>query len=269
MIAEKVAKTEYLLTEANSLFERVGVLWSGGKDSTAMLYMIKDCFPTFPFKVIYLDNGQDFEETYEYMDRISKELCFEFIRQPIQIKHDEITGLKCCGHNKTEALKKVISDEKFDAIVVSIRRDEHAIRGAERYFSPRDNEFKWHRYNPNKGKDGETLQDTEFASWGISVNDFGPSCDHVRVHPILHWTEIDTWRYTKERNIPINSLYFSKNGKRFRSIGCTNCSVPISSNANNIDQIIEELEITHSKEREGRIQDKEVAMQRLRSLGYM
>ena len=67
----------------------------------------------------------------------------------------------------------------------------------------------------------------------------------------------------------MNELYFSKNGKRFRSIGCKECSVPVNSDAKTIDEIISELEATNSAERAGRMQDKELAMQRLRALGYM
>ena len=101
--------------------------------------------------------------------------------------------------------------------------------------------------------------------------DFGSECDHVRVHPILDWREIDMWRYIKQENIPTNPLYYSKNGKRYRSLGCKPCTFPIKSNASNVDEIITELETTNEDERSGRAQDKEeeYAMQNLRSLGYM
>ena len=163
----------------------------------------------------------------------------------------------------------MIKRERFDAIIVSIRWDEHGIRGMERYFSPRDSEFKWNVYNPEKGEHGEAMQDPEFINWGIAVSDFGEDCNHVRVHPILHWREIDVWNYIRKKNISMNELYFSKNGKRFRSIGCKECSVPVNSDAKTIDEIISELEATNSAERAGRMQDKELAMQRLRALGYM
>lgn len=264
-----LSKTEYVLKEAKALFGRVGVLWSGGKDSTVLLHMIFNTFNEVPFKAIHLENGKDFPETYEYMDKIKDMLKVELVREPVEIKYDEITGLVCCGHNKTEALKRVIAREKFEAIIVGIRWDEHGIRGLERYFSPRDKEFKWNFYNPNKGQYGEALQDAEFISWGIAVKDFGENCNHVRIHPILHWTELDVWRYIKGNNLPINPLYFSKNDMRFRSIGCTQCSLAIQSDAKTIDEIVNELETTKRPEREGRVQDKELAMQRLRALGYM
>jgi len=264
-----LSKTEYVLKETKALFDKVGVLYSGGKDSTALLHMISNVFYEFPFKAIHLDNGKDFPETIEFMNKIQTLLKFDLIKEPVEIKYDDITGLVCCGHNKTEALKRVIAKEKFDAIIVAIRWDEHGIRGLERYFSPRDKEFRWNFYNPGKGQYGEALQDAEFIDWGIAVKDFGKNCDHVRIHPILHWTELDIWDYIRTTNLPINKLYFSKNGMRFRSIGCIECSLAVNSNASTIDEILEELRTTKTKEREGRVQDKELAMQSLRALGYM
>ena len=95
--------------------------------------------------------------------------------------------------------------------------------------------------------------------------------EHVRIHSLLGWTELDVWQYIKRENIPIVSLYFAKNGKRYRSIGCEPCCNPIDSNADTIDKIIEELKTTRISERSGRAQDKESAymVQKLRSLGYM
>jgi sulfate adenylyltransferase subunit 2 len=269
MRKDLLSRTEYILKEARASFKKVGTLWSGGKDSTALLHIISKTFPDFPFAAIHLDNGKEFRETYDYMDTIKSELSVPLIKEPIEIKFDSITGLVCCGHNKTEALKRVIVREKFDAIIVAIRWDEHGIRGLERYFSPRDREFRWNVYNPNAGQYGEALQDAEFISWGIAVSDFGEKCDHVRIHPLLHWTELNVWEYIKENRIPINPLYFSRQGKRFRSIGCTECSIPVESEARNIEEIVAELEITKTPEREGRVQDKETAMERLRALGYM
>ena len=95
--------------------------------------------------------------------------------------------------------------------------------------------------------------------------------EHVRIHPMLHWREIDIWRYIEHERIPTVSLYFSRGGKRYRSIGCETCCAPINSRANTIRKIIKELETTTEAERSGRSQDKEntYTMQKLRSLGYM
>jgi len=94
---------------------------------------------------------------------------------------------------------------------------------------------------------------------------------HTRVHPILHWRELDVWEYIKQENIPVNPLYFARDGKRYRSLGCKPCTSPIDSNAKTIDEIVEELRTTKIAERAGRAQDKEKAfmMQKLRALGYM
>jgi len=93
----------------------------------------------------------------------------------------------------------------------------------------------------------------------------------MRVHPILHWTELDVWQYVRREGLPVNPLYFANSGKRYRSLGCMPCTVPIPSNASTIDEIVEELAATKTPERAGRAQDKEKAymMQKLRSLGYM
>ena len=173
----------------------------------------------------------------------------------------------CCTALKTDLLKRVIDEYGFDAVLVSIRRDEHGIRAKERYFSPRDKEFRWDFKN----------QPPEM--WELFSNAFRKDASHVRVHPILHWTELDAWKYVKEEKIPWNPLYSAKEverifgwkNKRFRSLGCMPCTNPIDSTASTIDEIIEELKNTKISERSGRAQDKEKAymMQKLRALGYM
>ena len=265
-----VSKSVWIIREAKAQFKNTGVLWSMGKDSTAMLYLIKKALEEAPFKVIHIDNGNEFKECYEFKRKVQQELNLDIITKRSIIKQDEISGLSCCGANKTDALKEVIKENEFDSIIVSIRWDEHGIRGLERYFSPRDKEFRWNLYNPDKGEHGEALQDAEFVGWGITVSDFG-DCDHVRIHPLLHWREIDVWRFIKQENIPVNTLYFPRNGKRFRSLGCKSCTVAVESPASNLDEIITELETTSVKERAGRAESKEETyiMQRLRALGYM
>lgn len=268
-----IEKSIYIIRAAKANFKNPAVMWSMGKDSTAMLHLIKKASLNndVPFPVIHLDNGMEFKECYEFKERLKEKLNLNIVTEKVDIKHDEITGLTCCGANKTEALKRVIQKHKFDAIIVSIRWDEHGMRGFERYFSPRDKEFKWNYYNPEKGKFGEVLQDAEFVDWGITVNDFGPNADHVRIHPLLHWRETDVWRFIKYEKIDVNPLYFARNGVRFRSLGCKHCTVSVTSNAKTIDDIIKELETTKIPERVGRAESKEdsIAMQRLRALGYM
>ena len=93
----------------------------------------------------------------------------------------------------------------------------------------------------------------------------------MRVHPILHWRELDVWEYVKREEMPVNPMYFAQNGKRYRSLGCEPCTLPIESNAATIDEVVEELRTTKIAERSGRAQDKEktFTMQKLRALGYM
>lgn len=255
-------KSIFILRETKSRFKKPAMMWSTGKDSTTMVHMMRKAFfgkPVFP--LIHLDNGLEFAESYAFRDRMVKEWGLNLIVGKMEVKkgHEDanVSGVSCCGVNKADALKKVLDDNGFDAVVVSIRRDEHGIRSKERIFSPRDKEFKWDYKN----------QPAEI--WEFTSQIEGTS--HVRVHPLLPWNEIDVWRYTKQENIPVNPLYFSRGGKRFRSLGCTECTVSIDSKASNVDEIIEELRSSSTAERAGRAMDKEKenVMQRLRALGYM
>ncbi len=274
---ELVSKSEYILREARSSFRNPAVLWSTGKDSTCMLSLIRNLFGEVPFPVVHLDTGRKFPEIYEFRDKLSAEWGLDLI----VARNEEAMGrvsprkhLECCNALKTETLKQVLRKHGFDALIMSIRRDEHYMRNLERFFSPRDEEFRWHIVKPKEpGEVGdapfESLQNVEL--WDLYQTDFGEGCSHVRVHPMLHWTELDVWRYTKKENLPVNPLYFSRDGKRFRSLGCMPCTTPIQSGASDMDEIISELETTRIPERSGRAQDKEreETMRKLRSLGYM
>src|SRR5579885_2273851 len=106
--------------------------------------------------------------------------------------------------------------------------------------------------------------------WGQFVTGVAKG-EHVRVQPLLDWTEIDVWRYIQRENIPIPKMYFARNGKRYRSLGCSPITHPIESNASTIDEIIAELEATKISERAGRAQDyyERNAMQKLRARGFL
>ena len=250
-------KSVYVLREARARFRRLAALWSMGKDSTAMLALARKAFfGKVPFPVIHIDNGIDFPETYAFRKRLAEEWGLELIVAKSEIK-DDISGIRCCGANKTDALKKVLDERGFDGLIVSIRRDEHGIRAKERTFSPRDRDFKWN-YKEQPPEVWEYASRFEDSS-------------HIRVHPLLQWNEIDIWRYVKQEGIPVNPLYFSNEGRRYRSLGCTKCTVSIESKAGTVDDIIAELKDTDKAERAGRMQDKEQenVMQRLRALGYM
>ncbi|MFW9882254.1 MAG: sulfate adenylyltransferase subunit CysD [Candidatus Thorarchaeota archaeon] len=276
------SKSIYILREAYKRFKNPAILWSGGKDSTTLLWLCKKAFyEKIPFKVIHIDTGYKFKEIYEFIEKYSKEWNLNLItaKNKAAIKKG-ITPKKnkfeCCNARKTEALKQAVKKYKIDALIVGIRRDEHGIRDKERYFSPRDKQFRWNivkeKGKQSKGDSNFTaLQDSELSGWNIFATDFGSKTNHVRIHPLLHWTEKEIWRYIKQEKIPVIDLYFAKNGKRFRSIGCECCCKPIVSDAKNINKIIKELNKTKISERAGRTQDKEdeYNMQKLRSLGYM
>jgi sulfate adenylyltransferase subunit 2 len=276
-------KSIFIIREAYAQFKNPAVMWSTGKDSTSLLWLCKKAFyGKIPFPVIHLDTTRKFKEIYEFRDKVAKDFNLNLIigKNDNALKKgvspETTNRFNCCTALKTEALKKVIRKHKFDALLMSIRRDEHAMRCIERYFSPRDKEFKWHIVRPKKSNEkGDapfvSLQDVEMSGWNLFASDFGQNIDHVRIHPILHWTELDIWRYMKKEKLPINQLYFSKNGFRYRSLGCECCTIPVESNAATIDEIINELKVTDVEERSGRTQDKEddEMMRRLRSLGYM
>ena len=181
---------------------------------------------------------------------------------------------ECCTARKTQNLKKVVEKFGFDALMVGIRRDEHYMRNLERYFSPRDKGGMWNIVRPKtrvekKGGDSPFIyqQHLELSGWNLFQTDF-LNVHHVRIHPLLHWTELDVWRYIKKENLPVNPLYFAKNGKRYRSLGCMPCTKPVDSHADTIGKIIKEIEFFRWGERNGREQDKENMMRKLRALGY-
>lgn len=252
----------YIIREAYAQFKNVASLWSVGKDSTCTLWLFRKAFyGRLPFPVIHIDTSYKFKEMYAFRDELVKKWGLDLLvaknEKAIQKGMNPKTGkLDCCTQLKTEALKLLLAEHKFDALFLAIRRDEHGIRAKERYFSPRNDDFQW------------DYQDQPLEMWDQFERAIA---GHVRIHPILHWREIDVWRYVQQENIPVNPLYFAREGKRYRSLGCVPCTVPVDSEADTIDKIVHELETTKLAERDGRAQDKEQAfmMQKLRALGYM
>ncbi|MDP8296743.1 MAG: sulfate adenylyltransferase subunit CysD [Candidatus Orphnella occulta] len=263
-LSELENKTIYIIREAYSRFRNISLLWSIGKDSTAMLWIARKAFfGKIPFPVTHIDTNYKFKEIYEFRDKYAKIWGLNLLisRNSTAIESGmgpKTNKFECCNALKTIALKDTIKQYNLKALLLAIRRDEHGIRAKERYFSPRDLNFKWDYQN----------QPAEL--WNLykaGLNDE----DHLRVHPMLHWREIDIWRYIEREKIPVTPLYFAKNNLRYRSIGCETCCMPVKSNANTIKKIVRELETTKTAERSGRAQDKEdtYTMQKLRSLGYM
>jgi len=254
----------FIIREAYSQFRKVAMLWSIGKDSTSLLWLIRKAFfGKIPFPVMHLDTGYKFKDIYSFREEYARKWNLNLIVAKNQEALDKGMGpekdrFKCCTELKTDNLKKAIAQYKFRALYLGIRRDEHGIRAKERIFSPRDEEFEWDYKNqpPELWDQYKTKAKDE---------------EHLRIHPLLGWRELDIWEYVRREKIPIVSLYFAKNGKRYRSIGCEPCCKPVDSNADTIDKIVEELKTSRVSERSGRAQDKESAymMQKLRSLGYM
>lgn len=257
-------RTIYMLRETLAEFNRPAVLWSTGKDSTTMLWLCRKAFfGKIPFPVIHIDTSYKFREMYDFRDGIAQawELDLVIARNEAALKEGtdpEAGKFECCTRLKTEALRQCLNERAFDALILAIRRDEHGIRAKERYFSPRDENFKWNYKN----------QPLEMWDQFQGLSGTGT---HMRVHPILHWRELDVWEYTEKEGIPINPMYLARGGKRYRSLGCEPCTLPIESNATSIHEIVEELRTTRIAERAGRAQDKErvFTMQKLRALGYM
>ena len=257
-------RTIYIIREAYAEFKRLAVLWSTGKDSTAMLWLCRKAFfGEIPFPVLHIDTGHKFPEMYQFRDKIVKDWGINLIitknEEAISSGVNPQKGkFQCCTKLKTEALMSCLEEHGFDALILAIRRDEHGIRAKERYFSPRDENFRWN------------YRDQPLEMWDQFQGLIGEK-NHMRIHPILHWGELDVWEYVKQEGMPVNPMYFAQDNKRYRSLGCQPCTFTVESGATTIDEIVEELKVTKVAERAGRAQDKEKTstMQELRALGYM
>lgn len=255
----------YIIREAFHEFKNPALLWSIGKDSTTLLWLCRKAFMgTIPFPLMHIDTTFKFPEMYCFRDHWAKEWNLNLIVEKNEealargVNYETQDAFTCCHELKTVALQQGIKKHAFDALFVGIRRDEHNIRAKERHFSKRDINFTWDYKN----------QSVEMWDHHNAQIDEG---NHMRVHPLLEWTELDIWNYIQREGIPINELYFSKNGKRYRSLGCIPITIPFESDADTVDKIVAEIAVTKTAERAGRAQDKEKAfiMQKLRSLGYM
>lgn len=254
----------YILREAYNKIEKLAMLWSIGKDSNVMLWLARKAFfGHVPFPLVHIDTTFKMPEMIEFRDRVAREWGLNLVvgtnRAALAAGMNHTKGrIVCCTALKTDGLKQIIEANGYTGIIAGIRRDEEGTRAKERVFSPRGLEAQWDYRD----------QPPEF--WDQYKTDFPPGT-HVRIHPLLHWTELDVWRYIRRENIPVVSLYFAKDGRRYRSLGCAPCTGSIVSEAATLDAIITELENTRVSERSGRAQDKESedAFERLRVGGYM
>jgi sulfate adenylyltransferase subunit 2 len=285
------ARSVFLFREAYANFKSLGMLWSIGKDSTVLLWLARKAFfGHVPFPLIHIDTSFKIPEMIEYRDRLAAEWHLNLIygenREALDARRTFPAGavdrITCCGLLKTEALKKTLSGEwpryrfnpatkaydvdpnvePFTGIIAGVRADEEGSRSKERYFSPRNTENTW------------DVADQPPEFWNQYKTDFAPGT-HVRIHPLLDWTELNIWEYIEQEKIPTVSLYYNQgSGRRYRSLGCYPCTNPVESEARTPREIIEELrtgKFANIAERSGRAQDSEDGggLETLRRDGYM
>lgn len=267
------------------------MLWSIGKDSTVLLWLARKAFfGHVPLPLVHIDTSYKIPEMIEYRDKLAKDWKLNMIygqnsdalKNKRTFPDGNVDRITCCSLLKTTALKNTLSGnspryrfnhnsgkyeqdkntEPFTGVIVGVRADEEGSRSKERYFSPRDTENQW----------GVDDQPPEF--WNQFKTDFA-SGTHLRIHPLLDWTELNIWEYIERENIPMVSLYFDQgDGTRYRSLGCAPCTKPIDSTSKDVKDIIEELKsgkLRNVAERSGRAQDKDDGggLETLRRQGYM
>jgi sulfate adenylyltransferase subunit 2 len=258
----------YILREAARTFQSLAMLWSMGKDSTALLWLVKKAFfGRVPFPLIHIDTTYKIPAMIEHRDRVAREGKLQLVVASNEraladgrtYPNGRATRVECCSLLKKDALQQLILDRKYTGVIVGVRRDEEPTRAKERYFSPRGANMEWN------------VIDQPPELWDQFKTDM-PAGTHIRIHPLLHWTELDVWMYIDREQIPVIPLYFAdEHGYRYRSLGCAPCTAPIRSTARSVPEIVAELRATRVAERSGRAQDgeSEDAFERLRRDGYM
>ena len=281
----------HILREAFANFKSLCMLWSIGKDSTVLLWLARKAFfGHVPFPLVHIDTSYKIPEMIVYRDRLAREWKLNMIvgrnEEALAARQTFPDGavdrLACCRLLKTDALRHTLSGawprrrldhetghyqpdpnpEPFTGVIVGLRADEEGSRSKERYFSPRNQESSW----------DIAEQPPEF--WNQYKTDFAPGT-HVRIHPLLDWTELNIWEYIERESIPTVSLYYDQGqGIRYRSLGCYPCTRPVESTARTVREIVDELrtgKFANVAERSGRAQDREDGggLETLRRDGYM
>jgi sulfate adenylyltransferase subunit 2 len=285
------AKSIHILREAYREFKSLCMLWSIGKDSTVLLWLARKAFfGHVPFPLVHIDTSYKIPAMIEYRDRLAREWRLNMVvgqnRAALAARNTfpdgKLDRIACCKTLKSEALKHTLSGEwprmvmnhatgqydetiggePYTGVIVGARADEEGSRSKERYFSPRDKQNDW------------DVDDQPPELWNYYKTDFAPGT-HVRIHPLLDWTELNLWEYIQREQVPIIDLYFDKGeGKRYRSLGCHTCTTAVESTAKSLPEVVEELRSGKFKniaERSGRAQDKEDGggLETLRREGYM
>ena len=287
------AETIYIMREVAAEAENPVMLYSVGKDSAVMLHLAKKAFHPSPppFPLLHVDTTWKFQDMYRLRDKAAKEAGMELL--VYQNPEAKEKGINPFDHGalhtdlwKTEGLKQALEKWKFDAAFGGARRDEEKSRAKERVFSFRTAQ---HRWEPKSQRP---------ELWSL-YNARKAKGESIRVFPLSNWTELDIWQYIHLENIEIVPLYFSaprptvvrdglilmvdderfplKEGEepvmrsvRFRTLGCYPLTGAIESEARTLPDIIQEMLLTTTSERQGRAIDKDqgASMEIKKQQGY-
>jgi sulfate adenylyltransferase subunit 2 len=284
----------HIMREVAAELERPVLLFSGGKDSIVMLRLAEKAFrpASFPFPLLHVDTGHNFEEALEYRDRRVEELGARLIVASVQDSIDqgrvvEETGPRASRNRlQTTTLLDAIEEHNFDAAFGGARRDEERARAKERVFSFRDDFGQWDPKNQRP------------ELWNL-YNGRVRRGEHVRIFPLSNWTELDVWQYIAEEELEIPSLYFAhrrpvferdgmlyaanpfvtlmdgeevvEESVRYRTVGDMTCTGAVRSTAVTLPDVIGEIAATRITERgETRADDRatEAAMEDRKKEGY-
>lgn len=288
------AESIHIIREVVAEFSHPAMLYSVGKDSSVMLHLAQKAFYPSPppFPLVHVDTKWKFKEMIEFRDRRAKDVGMELIVYS-NPKGDEM-GISPFIHGssvhtdimKTEGLKQMLDIYKFDAVFGGARRDEEKSRAKERIYSFRDENHRWDPKNQRP------------ELWNL-YNGRHKKGESIRVFPLSNWTEVDIWQYIYQENIPIVPLYFAKKRPiveymgakimvddermpkdlqeaakeemvRFRTLGCYPLTGAISSTASTLQEIIKEMFVSTTSEREGRLidSDSSASMEKKKQEGY-
>ncbi len=293
-LKELEAESIHIIREVAAEFERPVMLYSVGKDSAVMLHLtMKAFFPGKPpFPLLHVDTTWKFKEMIEFRDQMVKKLGLELLVHINQDGVDQGIGPFTHGSKKhtdvmkTDGLKQALDKYQFDAAFGGARRDEEKSRAKERVYSFRD---KNHRWDPKNQRP---------ELWNI-YNGKIDKGESIRVFPLSNWTELDIWQYIHLENIPIVPLYFAKDRLvvnrdgmlimvddermpigpsekiemkkvRFRTLGCYPLTGAVESTATTLPEIIQEMLLTTTSERQGRLidHDQSGSMEQKKREGY-